>query len=64
MDWRPLLRKILFGQIVSLIGLAVLLFEFSATQASKIYLYEVLGALTASALTVFGLLEMKKLTSD
>lgn len=63
MNPESILKKIFFGQLVSVLGILVLLFNLSSAQASSLYLYEVFGALMASMLTVFGLLKMSQMTS-
>lgn len=64
MRWIEAARRLLELQIVLLASVMIGLAVMDVEAASYLKLYEILGALTASTITVFGLLNMKRLTEN
>lgn len=64
MHWKTLLRRLLLLQIGLFAGTVIFIAVGSPELVASLKLYELFGAIIASILTVFGLLEMKSLTEE
>lgn len=56
-----ILAPILLGASILTVGLII---TFDAETLSNYKIYEIFGALLASVITVFGIINMKKITED
>ncbi|MFB6208133.1 MAG: hypothetical protein ABEJ69_02190 [Candidatus Nanohaloarchaea archaeon] len=64
MWWDKALGRLLYFQLAMLAVVAGAIFSFVPEKSAGLRLFEIFGALVASTITVFGIREMRMLTSD
>lgn len=64
MDIDAFFGRLFFMQAAVFAGLVSLLFLLPASRLEQLYVFELVGALLASIITVFGLKAMRRRTSD